>query len=206
MLIVRALATPAVFQTRQRGREFQKSAHQNENCGSFSPLTCASGRRVLQMPTVTPPSPHPVRRREAPWTSRDSVLAEWRRVHLAPLEKAAELPGKPVGAYLPGLIEKLGLPQRRSEAEVLKAWNRLIDPTVTAHAQPRGLRKGTLFINVDSSVWLSEIVRYRRREILERLQHCFGPRARRAALVQVRLTRLCRAFPDRNQQRSETVR
>jgi len=36
------------------------------------------------------------------------------------------------------------------------------------------LRKGTLFVNVDSSVWLSEIVRYRRREILDRLQHSFG--------------------------------
>ena len=30
------------------------------------------------------------------------------------------------------------------------------------------------FVNVDSSVWLDEIVRYRRREILDRLQHSFG--------------------------------
>ena len=37
-----------------------------------------------------------------------------------------------------------------------------------------GLRKGTLFVTVDSSVWLSEIVRYRRKEILDRLQHSFG--------------------------------
>jgi hypothetical protein len=36
------------------------------------------------------------------------------------------------------------------------------------------VRKGTLFVNVDSSVWLSEIVRYRRKEILDRLQHSFG--------------------------------
>jgi len=43
-----------------------------------------------------------------------------------------------------------------------------------AHAQPTGLCKGTLFVAVDSSVWLSEIVRYRRKEILARLQHSFG--------------------------------
>jgi hypothetical protein len=36
------------------------------------------------------------------------------------------------------------------------------------------LRKGTLFVTVDSSVWLSEIVRYRRKEILDRLQHSFS--------------------------------
>jgi hypothetical protein len=28
---------------------------------------------------------------------------------------------------------------------------------------------------VDSNVWLSEIVRYRRKEILTRLKHSFGP-------------------------------
>ncbi len=28
--------------------------------------------------------------------------------------------------------------------------------------------------NVDNSVWLDEIVRYRRKEILDRLQHSFG--------------------------------
>ena len=49
-----------------------------------------------------------------------------------------------------------------------------MDPNITAHAQPANLRKGTLFVNVDSSVWLSEIVRYRRKEILDRLQHSFG--------------------------------
>jgi hypothetical protein len=33
--------------------------------------------------------------------------------------------------------------------------------------------RGTLFVNVESSVRLSEIVRYRRKEILDRLQHSF---------------------------------
>jgi hypothetical protein len=49
-----------------------------------------------------------------------------------------------------------------------------IESDIVKHAQPTGLRKGTLFVAVDSSVWLSEIVRYRRKEILERLQHSFG--------------------------------
>jgi hypothetical protein len=31
-----------------------------------------------------------------------------------------------------------------------------------------------VFVSVDSNVWLAELVRYRRKEILERLQHCFG--------------------------------
>lgn len=75
---------------------------------------------------------------------------------------------------MPKVLKDVRLDRRQSEAEVLKVWNSLLDPNITAHAQPTGLWKGTLFVTVDSNVWLSEIVRYRRKEILDRLQHSFG--------------------------------
>jgi hypothetical protein len=106
--------------------------------------------------------------------ARRRVLAQWRGVDLAPLERAHTLRTRSLTELVPGVLRGLGLDRRRAEAEVARAWNQLIDPTLTAHAQPTGLRRGTLFVAVDSSVWLSEIVRYRSREILERLQHCFG--------------------------------
>lgn len=105
------------------------------------------------------------------------MLAQWRGVDYEPLEKARTTPAKPIGDFLPALTKELRLDARQAEAEIVKVWNFLIDPAVTAHAQPVNLRKGTLFVTVDSSAWLSEIVRYRRREILERLQHSFGPTA-----------------------------
>jgi len=73
-----------------------------------------------------------------------------------------------------GVLHTLRLDQRKAETEVVKVWNRLLDPNIAAHAQPVGLKRGTLFVQVDSSVWLSEIVRYRQREILKRLQASFG--------------------------------
>ena len=105
---------------------------------------------------------------------RQRVIAQWRGVDLAPIEKAMVLRAKPVSAVLPNVLSALRIDRRRAEAEVVKVWNSLIDPNIVAHAQPVGLRKGTLFVTVDSSVWLSEIVRYRRKEILDRLQHSFG--------------------------------
>ena len=75
---------------------------------------------------------------------------------------------------MPRVLSELRIDKRRGEAEVVKVWNHLLDPAIVAHAQPTGLNKGTLFVTVDSSVWLSEIVRYRRKEILDRLQHSFG--------------------------------
>lgn len=107
-------------------------------------------------------------------TQRERVLAAWRGVDLAPLEIAGKNSSQPVGNLLKQVLGEVRLERRRAEAEIVKVWNHLIDPAVAAHAQPTGLNKGTLFVTVDSSVWLDEIVRYRRREILDRLQNSFG--------------------------------
>ena len=107
-------------------------------------------------------------------TPRQRVVAQWRGMDLAPLERAQALRAQPASDVVPRVLAGLGLDRRRAEAEVMKVWNNLLDPNIVAHAQPTGIRKGTLFVTVDSSVWLSEIVRYRRKEVLDRLQHSFG--------------------------------
>jgi predicted nucleic acid-binding Zn ribbon protein len=107
-------------------------------------------------------------------TPRQRVFAQWRGIDLAPLERAQALGVKPASAIMPRVLADLRIDRRRAEAEVVKVWNDLLDPTIVAHAQPTGLNKGTLFVTVDSNVWLSEIVRYRRKEILDRLHHSFG--------------------------------
>ena len=119
-------------------------------------------------------SPQPVKQTRPQRSARQRVLAEWRGVDLASVEQGQTLRAKPVADVMPRVLTDMGLDRRRAEVEVLKVWNHLIDPNLTAHAQPTGLRKGTLFVTVDNSVWLSEIVRYRRKEILDRLQHSFG--------------------------------
>ena len=107
-------------------------------------------------------------------TARQRVLAAWRGKDLAPLERARADRARPAGDVVSQVLGDLRIDRRRAEAEVVKVWNSLVDPTLVAHAQPVGLRKGTLFVVVDSNAWLSEIVRYRKKEILDRLQHSFG--------------------------------
>ncbi len=106
--------------------------------------------------------------------ARRQVLAEWRRVDLTPSERAWTDAARPAGRIVPDVLQRLRLEQRQSEVEIVKVWNRLLDPHVASHAQPVSFCKGTLFIAVDSSVWLSELVRYRQKEILHRLQASFG--------------------------------
>jgi predicted nucleic acid-binding Zn ribbon protein len=108
-------------------------------------------------------------------TPKQAVISAWRRVDLTSEERGRTDNMKAAGQVMPRVLEKIGLERKRSDLEVLKVWQHLIDPVVVAHARPVGLVKGTLFVNVDSNVWLNEIVRYRRQEILRRLKHSFGP-------------------------------
>ncbi|MDA0752323.1 MAG: DUF721 domain-containing protein [Verrucomicrobia bacterium] len=106
--------------------------------------------------------------------ARQQALRQWNRADTEDQEKLMAFRPDQASDLVNKALQTLRIEDRTSESQILKAWNHLIDPTLTAHAQPVGIRKGTLFVNVDHSTWLSEIVRYRREEILERLQHCFG--------------------------------
>jgi predicted nucleic acid-binding Zn ribbon protein len=106
--------------------------------------------------------------------AKDRILAQWRGINTKPEEQARQLNAKKAGDVMPKVLTGLRMDARRAEAEIVRVWNHLIDPLITAHAQPTGINKGTLFVTVDSNPWLDEIVRYRRKEILDRLQHSFG--------------------------------
>jgi hypothetical protein len=120
-------------------------------------------RPISFMPPLGPPKATP----------REHVLAQWRGVDLTPLEVAGR-PAKSTADVMKQVLRDVRIECRQQEAEIVKVWNQLMPPDIVAHAQPVNVAKGTLFVNVDSSAWLSEIVRWRKKEILERLQHSFG--------------------------------
>lgn len=116
------------------------------------------------MPPLGPPRAKP----------HERILAQWRGINTAPLEKARQKRTKSTADVMPAVLAGLRMDRRRAEAEILRVWNHLIDPRITAHAQPTGINKGTLFVTVDSDVRKYDIIQYHRKEILERLQHSFG--------------------------------
>src|SRR5580658_712476 len=90
-------------------------------------------------------------------SARQKVLAQWRGWDWSAEEKARRTSAQSSGAIMPRVLEGLGLDRRQAETEILKVWNNQLDPNIVAHAHPTGLRKGTLFVAVDSNVWLDEI-------------------------------------------------
>ena len=130
-------------------------------------------------PTVKIPLPpadpaEQARRRRAAAAARSRTIDQWRGRGFTSAETAWISTAKSIETILPGVLGHLRLEQRLDESKIQTIWSQILDPTLVAHAQPAGFAKGTLFVNVDSSVWLNEIVRYRRQEILERLQTALG--------------------------------
>jgi predicted nucleic acid-binding Zn ribbon protein len=107
-------------------------------------------------------------------SGRERALAQLRGWPWAEAENTRKITGTTAGDALKGVMKNLRIDQRLAETEVLKVWNSQMDPNIVKHAHPTGLRNGTLMVSVDNPVWHAEIVRYRRREILERLQNSFG--------------------------------
>lgn len=107
-------------------------------------------------------------------SQKQKALAAWRGIHLEEQEKANANNARSVADLIPSVLKNIGLERKRADLEILKVWSHMIDPTIVAHAQPTALVRGTLMISVDSNVWLDELVRYRRHEILKRLQYSFG--------------------------------
>jgi len=107
-------------------------------------------------------------------SARQKVLAQWRGVDLAPLEKMRAASARTADKVISNVLADLKMDSRRADIEIVKVWNESIEPGVTAHAQPVNICKGTLFVTVDSDVWKYEIIRYHRKEILKRMQYSFG--------------------------------
>jgi hypothetical protein len=132
----------------------------------------------MEPPPETPPLPPPNRGQQGAARraveARAQALTEWRRIDLRRIEAAMRRADRRVGDVLPSILGRIRIDQRQSESQILEVWKRVIDPCITAHARPVSLARGTVFVAVDSSVWLSEIVRYHRTEILERLQLAAG--------------------------------
>lgn len=128
---------------------------------------------------LPPPSKQPPRRLfiQARRTQQEVALSQWRPLETNGDSRVQARKSRSVSELIPHVLKSWGMEKKLESAEVLNSWNQLMDPNITAHAQPTGFRNGTLFVSVDSNVWLDEIVRYRRKEILDRLQHTFGREA-----------------------------
>src|SRR5512137_1301301 len=62
-----------------------------------------------------------------------------------------------IGDTLRGVLRGAGLDHRLEEWEVVLAWRELVGPEIAARSEALELRRGTLWVGVDSSAWMQHI-------------------------------------------------
>jgi hypothetical protein len=73
-----------------------------------------------------------------------------------------------------GVMKKLGLEDTHWLAVLEDEWQKIVGDAVAKHSRPGRMEKKKLTVFVDSSVWLNELLRYGRQQMLLNLQKHFG--------------------------------
>ncbi len=85
-----------------------------------------------------------------------------------------------VGDVLRSALGRIPEAQRLADHAVWAHWDAVVGPTIARHARPERLRRGVLFVAVDSPEWMQEL-QFLKHQLLERLNARLG----RAALRDV---------------------
>ncbi|MEA3368835.1 MAG: DUF721 domain-containing protein [Candidatus Ratteibacteria bacterium] len=66
-------------------------------------------------------------------------------------------------------FENLGMEKRLKEGRVLGAWDKLVGEQIARHAQPLGIKRKKLFVQVDNSNWVYQLTLHHKIDILDKL-------------------------------------
>jgi len=80
---------------------------------------------------------------------------------------------EPLEQLLGNALHNTGLGKRLQEYKAVEAWDEVVGDLVAEHSNATGIREGTLFVDVTSSVWMQEL-QLLRGEIIERLNAHLG--------------------------------
>ena len=72
------------------------------------------------------------------------------------------------------LLEELDLDTRLQEVRIFAEWKEIVGEAVAQHAVPQEIKNGVLTVTVDSSVWLTELSRFYRHDMLSKIKERFG--------------------------------
>ncbi len=72
--------------------------------------------------------------------------------------------------------------ERLADHAVWAHWDAVVGPTIAAHARPERMKRGVLFVAVDSAEWMQEL-QFLKHELRERLNARLGRPAVRTLFV-----------------------
>ena len=78
-----------------------------------------------------------------------------------------------VGEILERVFNKFSIDKKLKEVKALKLWEEVMGEKISRHSLPLFVRKGNLFVRVDSSGWLTQLT-YLKNEIISKLNQRLG--------------------------------
>jgi predicted nucleic acid-binding Zn ribbon protein len=75
-----------------------------------------------------------------------------------------------LGDVLRGMAGRIAALEGTPVAQLAQEWKQIVGEAVAAHSRPGRLQNGRLDVFVDSSVWLSELSRHGKAEVLRNLR------------------------------------
>lgn len=113
--------------------------------------------------------------------------AEWEqeRNRVGPYDLPQEGCFVPVTEVLPDVVKDLGIEEEVWQNELLAAWPDLVGKALAARTRPGRADHGTLVVFVSHSVWLNELSRYGKQQMLKKLQDRFGRQRVRSLRLQL---------------------
>lgn len=78
------------------------------------------------------------------------------------------------GDLIPAFLKEVGLEDKMWQQALLNEWPQLVGEQVARRARPGRIQNKVLTVFVSNSVWLNELTRYSRPQMLKNLQARFG--------------------------------
>jgi predicted nucleic acid-binding Zn ribbon protein len=87
-----------------------------------------------------------------------------------------------LGDVLAAALGRLPEAERLADHAVWAHWDAVVGPTIARHARPERMKRGVLFVAVDSPDWMQEL-QFLKHELRDRLNARLGRAAVRALFI-----------------------
>ena len=92
------------------------------------------------------------------------------------MKKKTKSPVTRAGSVLREVLQRMGLEAPLARHNIARLWPKIVDPAISRHARVESVSGSTLFLAVDSSVWMNEMAAIRNL-LLEKVNASLPPDA-----------------------------
>jgi len=83
---------------------------------------------------------------------------------------------KPLGNFLPRVLNKMGLAERLTQQKAVILWSKAVGQDIKKQTIPNRIEQGILYVSVSNPVWVNELV-YLKSGIIKKLNDLIGQEA-----------------------------